>query len=196
MDADFTEIANAFVETVHNNLRFSGDKISGTNLSRAGSVSTFDSLDWSHISEDNEAGSDRIAVLEFQLRKADETITQLRKSLTSSTRSRSIMNNKADGTLVRSQSPEVSQRNDTSIRAMREASNINSMNSGSGNFQSYESASPCYAFSDLDSKALNFIVYEYLQKTGCKLTAISFADERQDQVGVEKSKNIFLVSSM
>ena len=93
------------------------------------------------------------------------------------------MDNKlSDVTLPRSQSPDSTNR-DTVTRPSRarDASGLDGVDTGSSSFEPYESA-PCSAFSDLDSKALNFIVYEYLQKTGCKLTAISLADERQDQV--------------
>eukprot|EP00117_Sycon_ciliatum_P026885 scpid10148/ scgid21963/ LisH domain and HEAT repeat-containing protein KIAA1468 homolog len=52
-------------------------------LVRSASCSTFDSLDVSRYSDDgNEPGDDRLAVLEFELRKAKETIASLRGSLT------------------------------------------------------------------------------------------------------------------
>jgi hypothetical protein len=47
------------------------------------SQTTLDSLDFAPISEDGDrAGGDRVAVLEFELRKAKETITALRENLT------------------------------------------------------------------------------------------------------------------
>uniref|UniRef100_A0A6Q2ZBZ4 LisH domain-containing protein n=1 Tax=Esox lucius TaxID=8010 RepID=A0A6Q2ZBZ4_ESOLU len=61
---------------------------------RAGSISTLDSLDFARYSDDGNRESDeRVAVLEFELRKAKETIQALRANLTqaaeSDTRERS-----------------------------------------------------------------------------------------------------------
>lgn len=55
---------------------------SGRSLSQA----TLDSLDMTRFSEDGERGVDeRVAVLEFELRKAKETINALRAQLTVAT---------------------------------------------------------------------------------------------------------------
>ncbi|KAJ8406908.1 hypothetical protein AAFF_G00291840 [Aldrovandia affinis] len=52
-------------------------------LNRAGSISTLDSLDFARYSDDGNRESDeRVAVLEFELRKAKETIQALRTTLT------------------------------------------------------------------------------------------------------------------
>lgn len=51
-------------------------------LSRSGSQVTLDSLDLTRYSEDGAAGDERVAVLEFELRKAKETINALRNNLT------------------------------------------------------------------------------------------------------------------
>ncbi|XP_028972243.1 RAB11-binding protein RELCH homolog isoform X3 [Esox lucius] len=66
----------------------------GGPLNRAGSISTLDSLDFARYSDDGNRESDeRVAVLEFELRKAKETIQALRANLTqaaeSDTRERS-----------------------------------------------------------------------------------------------------------
>uniref|UniRef100_A0A671MST3 LisH domain and HEAT repeat-containing protein KIAA1468 homolog n=1 Tax=Sinocyclocheilus anshuiensis TaxID=1608454 RepID=A0A671MST3_9TELE len=54
-----------------------------TPLHRAGSISTLDSLDFARYSDDGNRESDeRVAVLEFELRKAKETIQALRANLT------------------------------------------------------------------------------------------------------------------
>lgn len=56
---------------------------SGGPLNRAGSISTLDSLDFARYSDDGNRESDeRVAVLEFELRKAKETIQALRANLT------------------------------------------------------------------------------------------------------------------
>eukprot|EP00118_Oscarella_pearsei_P026326 m.309769 g.309769 ORF g.309769 m.309769 type:complete len:1074 (+) comp47698_c0_seq1:27-3248(+) len=52
-------------------------------LSRSASISTFDSFDVSRYSDDGRDEDDKIAVLEYELRKANETIKKLRGSLTS-----------------------------------------------------------------------------------------------------------------
>ena len=52
-------------------------------LPRTSSVQTFDSLDFARYSDDGEKHeSDKVAVLEFELRKAQETIKSLRAALT------------------------------------------------------------------------------------------------------------------
>ncbi|KAM4705579.1 RAB11-binding protein RELCH isoform 1-T1 [Rhinophrynus dorsalis] len=55
----------------------------GGQLNRAGSISTLDSLDFARYSDDgNRETDERVAVLEFELRKAKETIQSLRVNLT------------------------------------------------------------------------------------------------------------------
>jgi hypothetical protein len=57
-------------------------------LHKAPSIQTFDSLDLTRYSDDveqNKFQDDKIAVLEFELRKAKETINQLRNTLTLAT---------------------------------------------------------------------------------------------------------------
>lgn len=50
---------------------------------RSSSQVTLDSLDLTRFSEDGEkSNDDKVAVLEFELRKAKETITALRNNLT------------------------------------------------------------------------------------------------------------------
>uniref|UniRef100_A0AAX7VLK7 LisH domain and HEAT repeat-containing protein KIAA1468 n=1 Tax=Astatotilapia calliptera TaxID=8154 RepID=A0AAX7VLK7_ASTCA len=55
----------------------------GEKKNRAGSISTLDSLDFARYSDDgNRETDERVAVLEFELRKAKETIQALRANLT------------------------------------------------------------------------------------------------------------------
>ncbi|KRT78713.1 hypothetical protein AMK59_8771, partial [Oryctes borbonicus] len=64
-------------------------------LPRSGSQATLDSLDLTRYSEDGEQSIDeRVAVLEFQLRKAKETINALRNNLTVATESENNTPNK------------------------------------------------------------------------------------------------------
>ena len=162
----------------------SGDR-SG-NLSRTGSYSTLDSLDWSHLSGDNEPSNDRIAVLEFELRKANDTIHKLRKSLTSTSRKRGSKSdssgpeeneNDKRGTITRDTLGSNLENNST-----LEGIEIGQELADDSGFQTEDTN--VVQFSSLDSKTLNFVVYEYLQTIGCKLTAISLGDELQDQVPI------------
>lgn len=52
---------------------------------RSGSQGTLDSLDLARYSEDGGGIDERVAVLEFELRKAKETINALRNNLTVAT---------------------------------------------------------------------------------------------------------------
>uniref|UniRef100_A0A8C8CTX0 LisH domain-containing protein n=1 Tax=Oncorhynchus tshawytscha TaxID=74940 RepID=A0A8C8CTX0_ONCTS len=62
---------------------------------RAGSISTLDSLDFARYSDDGNRESDeRVAVLEFELRKAKETIQALRANLTQAAESDTQERNK------------------------------------------------------------------------------------------------------
>ncbi|XP_029505031.1 RAB11-binding protein RELCH homolog isoform X3 [Oncorhynchus nerka] len=67
----------------------------GGPLNRAGSISTLDSLDFARYSDDGNRESDeRVAVLEFELRKAKETIQALRTNLTQAAESDTQERNK------------------------------------------------------------------------------------------------------
>lgn len=65
-----------------------------TKMSRSGSQQTLDSLDLTRYSEDGDrAAEEHVAVLEFELRKARETINALRNNLTVVTESETPMSN-------------------------------------------------------------------------------------------------------
>ena len=69
-----------------NNTSYSNSASLLTKHKRSPSIQTFDSLDFARGSDDGiEKSMDRIAVLEFELRKAKETIKSLRTSLTIAT---------------------------------------------------------------------------------------------------------------
>lgn len=61
---------------------FNDCDLNSTFLERSNSLQTFDSLDLTRSSDDGEKSWERIAVLEFELRKAKETINSLRETLT------------------------------------------------------------------------------------------------------------------
>lgn len=105
-------------------------------IARSSSQATLDSLDFTRFSEDGERVNDeRIAVLEFELRKAKDTINALRANLTVAT---------GEGRSC-------------------------------AQFEKGEAIKPH------ESRALNFLINEYLLLQGYKLTAITFADENEDQ---------------
>ena len=146
------------------------------------------------------------------MRKANETIHKLRKALTSTSRKqRSGVNNSgrnshrhdttnengdsADkrGTITREKfnENEVFRDRQSSGTAIDNEESIYITESGEletgddSGFQTEDINNAVSHFSNLDSKTLNFVVYEYLQTTGCRLTAISLADELPDQVGAQ-----------
>ncbi|XP_040209523.1 RAB11-binding protein RELCH isoform X3 [Rana temporaria] len=115
----------------------------GGQLNRAGSISTLDSLDFARYSDDgNREVDERVAVLEFELRKAKETIQALRVNLT------------------------LAAENDVPLQERR-------------NYKSSpEIQEP---IKNLEKRALNFLVNEYLLENNHKLTSITFSDENDDQ---------------
>nr|SVE73647.1 EOG090X08PQ [Daphnia atkinsoni] len=116
------------------------------------SQTTLDSLDFAPMSEDGDrAGGDRVAVLEFELRKARETITALRENLT--------------------QQVELENASTRSETESSSSQNINAVTHQS-------TPEPMKAY---EQRAINFLVHEYLLTHGYRLTSITFADENTDQ---------------
>uniref|UniRef100_A0A8C5G3V2 LisH domain-containing protein n=1 Tax=Gouania willdenowi TaxID=441366 RepID=A0A8C5G3V2_GOUWI len=110
---------------------------------RAGSISTLDSLDFARYSDDgNRETDERVAVLEFELRKAKETIQALRANLTQA---------------AESEVPSQERKNFNSNPEIQEP------------------------IRQLEKRALNFLVNEYLLKNEYKLSSITFSDENDDQ---------------
>ncbi|XP_039261112.2 RAB11-binding protein RELCH homolog [Styela clava] len=127
---------------------------SSNSLYRTGSISTFDSLDLTHYSDDGAQQDDRVAVLEFELRKAKETINSLRMSLTGALDEESFLN--SDG---------------------KHQNGIDSDSKHPDCKQEDESVD-C---NPLFKRALNYLVNEYLLQNDYKLTSITLADENEDQ---------------
>lgn len=70
---------------------------------RSSSQTTLDSLDWGGLSEDGEGGVDeRVAVLEFELRKARQTIQALRANLTQAAGESRVMSSPISSVLAKS----------------------------------------------------------------------------------------------
>ncbi|XP_054164805.1 RAB11-binding protein RELCH homolog [Oppia nitens] len=134
-------------------------------LPRTSSEQTFDSLDFTRNSDDGERQMDeRIAVLEFELRKARETIKSLRASLTVSSSAKQSDSSQS----VTHSSPETTKSvtpfmfNSCPVTYM-----IDSTDSSAG--KPYE------------IRVLNYLVNEYLMKHNYKLTSITFCDENEEQ---------------
>ncbi|KAK6185475.1 hypothetical protein SNE40_007698 [Patella caerulea] len=112
-------------------------------LPRTSSVQTFDSLDFARYSDDGERQVDeRVAVLEFELRKAHETVRSLRATLTM----------EAEKEMTTPEFTDTSQgmATDDVMRPM-------------------------------ESRALNFLVNEYLLLNNYKLTSVTFSEENEQQ---------------
>ncbi|RWS27558.1 lisH domain and HEAT repeat-containing protein KIAA1468-like protein [Leptotrombidium deliense] len=126
-------------------------------LKRSSSIQTFDSLDFARNSEDGETKvEDKIAVLEFELRKAKETISSLRADLTVVT-----TNNELN-------------EPSSSVKKMTKdlwtaGSPLRETDANSSVIKPHE------------KRALNFLVNEYLMKHNYKMSSITFCDENSDQ---------------
>jgi len=120
------------------------------------SQTTLDSLDFAPISEDGDrAGGDRVAVLEFELRKAKETITALRENLTQQV--------ELENASIKSESDSHSSQNISKLH------HNNVIQVAPEPMRAYE------------QRAINFLVHEYLLLHGYRLTSITFADENVEQ---------------
>ncbi|XP_066971984.1 RAB11-binding protein RELCH homolog isoform X1 [Macrobrachium rosenbergii] len=138
--ANFEQYASKSFSELH-----SGGLHGNSLLPRSSSQTTLDSLDWGHLSEDGERAVDeRVAVLEFELRKARETIQGLRANLTQATEAKPISSEKEEA------DEKVFVAALSSIRPH-------------------------------EKRTLNFLINEYLVTNSYKLTAITFADENDDQ---------------
>lgn len=98
-----------------------------------------------------------MAILEFELRKARETITALRANLTQQV-----------------EQENASSRSETGSGISQNASKCNSSNSST-----VHAPEPMKAY---EQRAINFLVHEYLLTQGYRLTSITFADENAEQV--------------
>ncbi|XP_078488397.1 RAB11-binding protein RELCH homolog isoform X2 [Ciona intestinalis] len=133
---------------------------------RTASCSTFDSLDLARFSDDGaQIVDERVAVLEFELRKAKDTIKSLRANLTQTAEQEAacLHNNVEKPTNGGTQILGKSDSTDT--------------------------------IKPLELRAINYLVNEYLLNQGYRLSSITFADENDDQdfedwhdVGLNTSK--------
>ena len=147
-------------------------------LHRASSSQTLDSIDFARDpSEDdpNQRVDERVAVLEFELRKAKDVIQSLRENLTNLT-------GNAEGRTA-------SKTASTEVVFERLPTDSTSFAENSAPIQS------------LERRALNFLINEYLMSNDYKLTSITFTDECTsvdfddwDDVGLNMPKPPALIS--
>jgi len=129
-------------------------------LPRTSSEQTFDSLDFTRNSDDGERQVDeRIAVLEFELRKARETIKSLRTSLTVSS----------------------SQQSESTQSTVCNTPNLSVKNTFSDSGPQMDAIEDMSGAKPYEIRALNYLVNEYLMKHNYKLTSITFCDENEEQ---------------
>jgi len=97
-----------------------------------------------------------VAVLEFELRKAKETITALRENLTQQV--------ELENASIQSESDSHSSQNNSKLHQNNVVHTV---------------PEPMRAY---EQRAINFLVHEYLLLHGYRLTSITFADENTEQV--------------
>ncbi|CAG2182864.1 unnamed protein product, partial [Oppiella nova] len=127
-------------------------------LPRTSSEQTFDSLDFTHDGE--RQIDERIAVLEFELRKARETIKSLRASLTVSS----------------AQPQSESAQSESALPSARCV-----VTPVSNPYSQTDSSDDLTTGKSYEIRALNYLVNEYLMKYNYKLTSITFCDENEEQ---------------
>ena len=103
-----------------------------------------------------------MAILEFELRKAKETITALRENLTQQV--------ELENASTRSETESNGSRNNVAVPHPQSA------------------PEPIRAY---EQKAINFLVHEYLLTSGYRLTSITFTEENAEQVNKRKSPHFF-----
>ena len=128
------------------------EKVEQASLVRSPSQQTFDSIDFDRVSEVNNNEQDRVAVLEYELRKAKETIKRLRENVTAHNVSST---DQPPPGLESTSSEHVSGIDDANITNR-----------------------PMEA---LEKRAISFLVNEFVLKCNCKMTAVTFAEENTDQ---------------
>jgi hypothetical protein len=170
-------------------------------LHRASSIQTFDSLDLTRYSDDvdtNKFQDDKIAVLEFELRKAKETINQLRNTLTIATESNDKPNS------INQSTSSLLNQTETNFKQILNESKIVSNQTLSENVSKLEKMlsqeedevdEKSNQMAPHDKNAINFLINEYLLEYNYKMTSITFSEENEtldledwDVIGLNRSK--------
>lgn len=199
------------IESTSINKQESGGLFPKTAL-RSPSEQTFDSLDFTHYSDEDieRHGDERIAVLEFELRKAQQTINSLRASLTMSTTGQiypetdSEIQSKGLNTdsskFVLNSVPEVNSMFDhCSVRDFYYRGSADgdscpgeddkmskSVADSVAMFESnHDTGGTKYSLANSikphERRAINYLINEYLMANNYKLTSITFCDENTEQ---------------
>ncbi|OQR75166.1 lisH domain and HEAT repeat-containing protein KIAA1468-like [Tropilaelaps mercedesae] len=136
-------------------------------LPRTSSVQTLESLDLTRYSEDGEGLlSEKIAVLEFELRKAKDAIRSLRNNLTV------VSEHAPDAAVIISSTSSASRPGEKCHQGERWIfCNVDGA-------MGYTNEAPLLPH---ERRAINFLVNEYLLDHNYKLTAITFAEEDDNQ---------------
>jgi hypothetical protein len=158
-------------------------------LHKASSIQTFDSLDLTRYSDDADQTKfqdDKIAVLEFELRKAKETINQLRNTLTTLA-TESNNNNSQSKSSVNIQGP-IEKLNDLKIEQNQGEEDVvfglESQIDEPAAPQTSSDVAKSTASNQLmphDKHAINFLINEYLLENSYKMTSITFSEENESQ---------------
>ncbi|PAA67325.1 hypothetical protein BOX15_Mlig028600g1 [Macrostomum lignano] len=145
-------------------------------MQRSPSVTTFDSMDAARNSDNGDQATDeRVPVLEFELRKARETIASLRQELT----------NKAKSLL---QPHRLSEEDPDAASAAATGGAAGGAVVGGANegdetdSERQASSSANEPIQSHEKRVLNFLIYEYLLQMDYKYTPASFAEENADQI--------------
>ncbi|XP_022647049.1 lisH domain and HEAT repeat-containing protein KIAA1468 homolog isoform X3 [Varroa destructor] len=139
-------------------------------LPRTSSVQTLESLDMTRYSEDGEGlMAEKVAVLEFELRKAKDAIRSLRNNLTV------VSEHTPDAAVVISASASLAPlQGDDGCRTVVD----DLPHSIGGTTACTPGEAPLLPH---EQRAVNFLVNEYLLEHNYKLTAITFAEEDDNQ---------------
>ncbi len=138
-------------------------------LHKTPSIQTFDSLDLTRYSDDtcdlNNKTEDKITLLEFELRKAKETINQLRHTLTKTTENETTLITPLKEKITRKEEEE------------------------DDDFINEQILLPH------DKNSINFLINEYLLQQNYKMTSVTFSEENEslnledwDEIGLNKAK--------
>ncbi|KAH9423654.1 hypothetical protein DERP_005234 [Dermatophagoides pteronyssinus] len=181
-------------------------------IERSPSENTFDSLDSTHYSDEDierHIGDERIAVLEFELRKARQTIDSLRASLTMTTTgqcSDMVDNGGNNNKLPLNECEPPNNNDDLFINESKFNEYSNNEFSRDFYYRGSADGDSCPGEDDKFSKkstnlsyesgtggggntiikphekrALNYLINEYLMAHNYKITSITFCDENTDQ---------------
>lgn len=166
------------------------------------SEQTFDSLDFTHYSDDDieHHGDERIAVLEFELRKARQTIDSLRASLTQSTTGQLYEDFSESIKSVQSSSKPSVNKPTTEFDpfSTRDFYGRGSADGDScpGDEDKFANPDPLNLFEGPPSgekhslatlikphekRALNYLINEYLMENNYRITSITFCDQNTEQ---------------